>query len=274
MRLQQGLVRLQHVGLSFSPAGLLTPFHLGVRAHLERVDLPGALQAYDRSRTPFSGASGGAIAAASAALDMDPREALRACVQVSDTFEAGATLRGALDPVLEELIPQDAVPMLQARQAAGEIAAAAEEEEVVGGGGTAAPGFSFGSSRPVPSNRLTVSYFEVYPQRRARHVTTFGDRSDLIDCLRASCSVPLYFNGIAGLPSRVRGGWAVDGTDALLPSCIHLPSSLFLLTLTLTLTLTKCRHLRIPSGALRLPEHRCRVRVAVLSFSRRLCRSP
>jgi len=214
MSLQQGLVRLGHVGLSFSPAGLLTPFHMGVRAQLERADLPGALSACDRSRTPFSGASGGAIAAASAALGMDPREALRACVQVSDTFEAGATLRGALDPVLEELIPQDAVPMLQARQAQADAAAAAAAAEVVGNGGTTAPGSSFGSSSPVPRNSLTVSYFEVYPQRRARHVTTFEDRSDLIDCIRASCSVPLYFNGIAGLPSRVRGGWAVDGTDA------------------------------------------------------------
>jgi len=133
-----------------------------------------------RHETPLSGASGGALAAITTALNLDPGMGVQACSVISETFRRGGTLREALDPVMHALVPDDAIQMLADRTSTG--------------------------------GRVTVAYMQVYPSVAPQHVTSFDDRDDLLDCLRASCCVPLYFNGI--LPVSVRGGYAVDGIFA------------------------------------------------------------
>ena len=64
MQLTRSMINL---GLSFSPAGLLTPFHLGVRWAFESDVLDLVLPS-----TPVAGASGGALTAVTCALDIDP----------------------------------------------------------------------------------------------------------------------------------------------------------------------------------------------------------
>ncbi len=181
------LGKFVQLGLSFSPAGLLTPFHMGVRSQMERrearTDLLASiidLNAYSGASTPLAGASGGALAAVTAALELPPEDSLAACEEISDTFSRGGTLRQALDPVLDALIPQDAAERLNARSQA---------------------------------HPCTVSYYQVFPTRRAEHVTSFEGRNDLLDCLRASCGVPLYFNGLWP-PVQVRSAYAIDGIFA------------------------------------------------------------
>ena len=157
------------LGISFSPAGLLTPFHMGVRHALETF-------LYNPSTVPHSGASGGALAALTASLNVDPLVCLEACEMVNSRFSQGMNLRESLDPVIDMLLPEDAHTRLAAR---------------------------------ADEHKCTVSYYQVHPTLAPRFVQSFASREDLIDCARASCCVPLYFNGLS--PVKVRGGYGVDG---------------------------------------------------------------
>lgn len=177
MQLTRSMINL---GLSFSPAGLLTPFHLGVRWAFESDVLDLVLPT-----TAVAGSSGGALTAVTAALNIDPFLCLNAQKKISMSFKKGGTLKEALDPVLDELLPLDSVEKLKNR---------------------GLPGHDMGNS-------CTISYYELYPAGKARHVREFKDRSDLLDCLRASCAVPFYFDGFS--PIYVRKSWAWDGVFAV-----------------------------------------------------------
>jgi hypothetical protein len=90
--------------VSFSPAGLLTPFHLGASAQLSKLRII-------NSKTVLSGTSGGALAAITTSLNLKPSLALEACNYVAkECYEKGTrlTLRYALDEVLAQLIPENA----------------------------------------------------------------------------------------------------------------------------------------------------------------------
>jgi predicted acylesterase/phospholipase RssA len=106
------------LGISFSPAGLLTPYHLGASYELQRLGLL-------RPSTALSGASGGALAAAMSALGIDQKEALQACEYVAERCRSQgtrSTLRIALDEVLIDLIPKNSAEILNHRKAACSIA--------------------------------------------------------------------------------------------------------------------------------------------------------
>ena len=132
------------IGVSFSPAGFLTPFHLGVSEYLAGI---GVIS----SRTQLSGSSGGALAAVCAGLDIN-REALQATCSVAKRCrDLGnfATLRGALDEALDNIMPEDSHDKLNDRL--GDVC---------------------------------IAYRQCYPQWKSQLVTSFNSREDLIEVLR------------------------------------------------------------------------------------------
>ena len=132
------------IGVSFSPAGLLTPFHLGVSEYLAEIGVISP-------RTQLSGSSGGALAAVCAGLDIH-REALQATCSVAKRCrDLGnfATLRGALDEALDNIMPEDSHEKLNNRL--GDVC---------------------------------IAYRQCYPQWKSQLVTSFKSREDLIEVLR------------------------------------------------------------------------------------------
>ncbi|CAM8959871.1 unnamed protein product [Rhodiola kirilowii] len=91
-------------GFSFSAAGLLFPYHLGVADYLIE-------KGYIKDSTPLAGSSAGAIVCAVVASGASMKEALRAtkllaedCRQRGTAFRLGAVLRD----ILEKFLPDDA----------------------------------------------------------------------------------------------------------------------------------------------------------------------
>lgn len=78
--------RLAELGFSFSPAGLLLPYHLGVASLLRdrRVITPA---------TPLGGSSAGALVAILIGLDIPVKRALEACNEINEQW-GGALLAG------------------------------------------------------------------------------------------------------------------------------------------------------------------------------------
>eukprot|EP01033_Poteriospumella_lacustris_P004844 gene4844-3473_t len=166
-------------GVCFSPAGLLTPYHIGASTCLN--DL-GCLT----DEVAITGSSGGALAAVTAALLMKypegtlPLSPLESSVYVAQQCRdlgARGTLRKALDHILEKLLPDDGHEQLNQRRAVVKIA------------------------------------FTSFTRRngfQARYIDEFHSKADLIDCLRGSCNIPFYFNGNEVFVD-VRGEAAFDG---------------------------------------------------------------
>ena len=63
---------ISEIGISFSPAGLLTPFHLGVSAELSSLKII-------KDTIALSGSSGGALAACTTSLKIPYKTSLSAC---------------------------------------------------------------------------------------------------------------------------------------------------------------------------------------------------
>ena len=159
------------IGISFSPAGLLTPFHIGASYELKRRNVL-------TSNSIVAGASGGALAAATSALNIDSAAALDACCYIARRCRdegTPRTLRDSLDEVLISLLPHDSHLILRERQA-----------------------------------ECIVAYTEVSPKFQPHFVKDFNDKDDLIDCLRSSCNIPFYFNGINPVVD-VRNAKGIDG---------------------------------------------------------------
>lgn len=170
-------------GISFSPAGLLTPFHFGVAYQLKSLGLID-------DKTSLAGSSGGALAAVTCALNVDFDALLEACERIALQFDAGSTLRQALDDTMFEILPFDSAEMLRNR-----------------------------------SGAILVAYTEVVPFMKGRVVDKFQNRNDLMDVLRASCNIPFYFTGKWPCVS-VRGVGAVDGFFAITRSRFGCPPTL------------------------------------------------
>ena len=182
------LVLPQRLGVSFTGAGLCTPFHLGVAQLLAET---GRIS----SQTALAGSSGGALVATMTAIQLDADLSLRGCVSVATECSARGTrgtLRMALEQVLRDSIPAQAVDLLNAIEAP-----------------------------------CTVAYAEVSPRIRSRYVESFESKEDLIEVLSASCNIPFYFNGNR-LTVPVRGALAVDGFFAMNFSRIGAPSTMSL----------------------------------------------
>ena len=135
------------IGVSFSPAGLLTPFHVGVSQYLSEIGVI-------NQNTQLSGSSGGALAAACTGLGIHSHETLQATCNVAKRCrDLGnfATLRGALDEALDDILPEDSHKRLNNRL--GEVC---------------------------------IAYRQCYPQWKPQLVSSFEDREDLIQVLRVS----------------------------------------------------------------------------------------
>ena len=108
----------QKLGISFSPAGLLTPYHLGASFELRKMGLL-------TSSTSVSGASGGALAAITSALNIDHNDGLAGCEYIAERCRVEGTrytLKVALNQVLEDILPSDSAEILSIRDAKCSIA--------------------------------------------------------------------------------------------------------------------------------------------------------
>ena len=70
---------MNKLGVSFSAAGLLTPYHLGVSAELKALNVL-------KSNVAISGSSGGALAACTSSLDLPHKDTLNACSLYQQRF--------------------------------------------------------------------------------------------------------------------------------------------------------------------------------------------
>ena len=159
------------IGVSFTGAGLLTPFHIGVSQYLQENKII-------NDKNILAGSSGGALAAATTALKVNAGQALDSTVYIaSECRDKGTrlTLRLALEEVLNTVLPSDAAERLRKRSAA-----------------------------------CYIAYAQLSPAITSCLVNEFKDKEDLISVLLASCNIPFYFNGNA-LTVDVRRGSGVDG---------------------------------------------------------------
>jgi hypothetical protein len=142
------------LGFSFSPGGLLLPYHLGVISSL-------LSSGYITETTPVAGSSAGAIAVASLAAGVPPERALEGTCRVASRCAAAGGARGRLLPEmsreLESLLPHDAHEVVNARPAAAGVA-----------------------------------FLEVFPKRRPVLATRFASRDDLKSVVCASSMVPFF----------------------------------------------------------------------------------
>ena len=165
------LLKKSPYGVSYTGAGLLTPFHLGASSYLREKGIV-------NDSTVLAGSSGGALSTVTTALSLSSTSTLDACTFIaSECREKGTrlTLRLALDEMLRELLPSDSADLLNNRESS-----------------------------------CYVAYAEIYPRFASCVISKFEDKTDLIDVLRASCNIPFYFNGNYPAVS-VRKGAGVDG---------------------------------------------------------------
>ena len=159
------------LGISFSPAGLLTPFHLGAADALR---FAGFLTA----DTAVAGSSGGSIAAVFSSLEIDNEVILESCSRVAiDCRDKGTfrTLSSSLLRELNSLVPEEAPEMIENRH---------------------------GST--------IVAYKQIWPSFESVNVQRFKDKDSLIEAISASCTIPFYYSG-SPFAVLSDGRRAVDG---------------------------------------------------------------
>jgi len=165
-------------GFSFSVAGLLFPYHLGVASVLKE-------QGLLRRGTPLSGASGGAIAALIIAMDQDLELYLDSIQEAYTKCRAGGTARYRLAELLREelneILPEDAHTRVNSWEGGVEI-----------------------------------GIMKLVPMPQAEMVRTFFSKKDVIEAVLASCHIPLWVSGSAF--SSFRGAAALDGYFANMES--------------------------------------------------------
>ena len=166
---------IPRVGVSFSPAGLLTPFHLGVASRLKELG-------WIRSSTALAGASGGALAAVISALEVPSSVSLGSCCKIAERCRDQGTYRTL------SLALRDELELRISPSAADEL-----------------------NSRQAPTR---IGYTEISPAFfTPRFVDQFANREDLLAVVTASCCIPFYFSG--SLAPAVRGGLGCDGFFAM-----------------------------------------------------------
>ena len=153
------------IGYSFSPGGLLFPWHLGVTASLSHHNrLPPSVH--------LAGSSAGAIAVASHASQTPPAHALEAAFRVCEecrTVHNGNAI-GNLLPLLkvemERILPEDAHTIINDREGV-----------------------------------VALAHRELFPNNRPVLTTSFDTRDDLIEAVCDSSMFPFFSTR---LPVRFR----------------------------------------------------------------------
>ena len=151
------------VGVSFSPAGLLTPFHLGASARLKEAGVI-------RETTSLTGTSGGAIVAAVTALGLAPEDSLAACNRIAQKCrDLGTyrTLSTSLRTEVDDMVSDDSWRILNGR-----------------------------------AGRTVIGYQQIWPQMKGVFVSRFSSKEDVCSVIMASCSIPFYFSGNLASPVR------------------------------------------------------------------------
>lgn len=162
-------------GISFSPSGLLLPFHLGVASQLYKYYLIS-------DNTVIAGASGGSIAAVVTCLQpfISFEFALTSCEYVSKQCliqqQTQGNLRVYLEQVLDMILPINAHEIINSRK-----------------------------------SKCIISYQEVYPDYQSKHISYFTSRLHLIQVILASCNIPFYFNTNMNPFIRLENTFNIDG---------------------------------------------------------------
>ncbi|RYH14676.1 hypothetical protein EON65_33230 [archaeon] len=223
--------KLIKYGVSFSPAGLLTPFHIGASAQLQKFGII-------TPDTALAGSSGGALAAVTTALETSSdmqrtaeNDPLNASIYVAKRcrdYGARLTLRQALDEVLNNVLPINVHTILSTR--AAPVIISYTEVNVNPWNPTwdaITSWFSqftqftdpFASNSSANSNKTSfrsqeserqVTLFDVRSILTPQYVNVFNSKQDVIECLLASCNIPFYFNG-NNLCITARGKDCIDG---------------------------------------------------------------
>lgn len=165
---------LSPFGFSFSVAGLLFPFHIGV---IERLSSQGILT----PSTPLNGASGGALAAACAAAAFSSEKSLSASLRVSkrcNSEGAFLNLEEILRDELAEICSDEMVQTINERAGSLEV---------------------LWTQASFPKLLTPV-----------RSSQPFATRQSLIDVLTASSHIPLY-SSISPFTVVTGSGLGVDG---------------------------------------------------------------
>jgi len=159
------------LGVSFSPAGLLTPFHIGASEQLRKLNII-------NEKTALAGSSGGALAALSAGLSLSSEVLLASSANIAKRCRDEGprnVLRKALEAEFKSALPMDCCDLLKSRLA---------------------PCF--------------LAYTELTHCMKPHYICDFKDRDDVIEVLSASCNVPYYFDG-NNVRVGVRGSYGIDG---------------------------------------------------------------
>uniref|UniRef100_A0A0G4HNV0 PNPLA domain-containing protein n=1 Tax=Chromera velia CCMP2878 TaxID=1169474 RepID=A0A0G4HNV0_9ALVE len=187
------------IGFSFSPAGLLFPYHLGVAQKLQEVGLL-------TNRTPICGASAGALTAIAIGLELPfatMEDAIqRLCADCKASGTAGR-LNTVLRRELDILLPDDAHEKLNSRPAPVIISYS-----------------SLSLGEPEGNDKRPYSGPAL---RGARFISNFRSKQDLIEVMCASCCVPFWFSGWPAVSCR--GEYCVDGFFAVPQRFFGCPSA-------------------------------------------------
>eukprot|EP00752_Nemacystus_decipiens_P001446 g1423.t1 len=143
------------IGFSFTPGGLLFPYHLGVAKCLE-------IEGFLASDTPLAGSSAGALAAAVVGCGLDIDTASELSSAVFDDCRTGGTafrLKEVVKEALEGALPSNAHEIMNNREGA-----------------------------------VTVGVTQLFPKPKGVFVSEFESREDLIEVLLGSCHVPFWFS--------------------------------------------------------------------------------
>ncbi|PHJ23925.1 patatin family protein [Cystoisospora suis] len=172
------------IGFSFSPAGLLGPYHLGVLSYLCEANV---INQY----TPVAGASAGGLAVAAIGLNLAASNVMASVEHVCrDLIDRGTAHRlgKRLRKELNKLIPENCAEIVAKR-----------------------PG------------KITVTYTHVFPYMQGEFVSSFYGKSDMMDCLIASCNIPFYLTKWPTVTCR--GRQCVDGFFATKHKAFGCPDS-------------------------------------------------
>jgi hypothetical protein len=155
------------IGFSFSPGGLLFPYHIGVLSSLSK-------NGYINNETPIAGSSAGAIAVASHAVGIDTEESLNACIRMSESCinnyngNARGQLLNLLQDELEGMLPCNSHEIINDRE-----------------------GFT------------GLAYRELFPYNRPILHNKFNTREELIEAICNSSMFPFF---TSNLPFLIRKG--------------------------------------------------------------------
>lgn len=100
-------------GFSFSPGGLLLPYHVGVMTSLSE-------RGYITDSTPLAGSSAGAIAVAAQGVGIDAQSVVESTIRINKKCEEMGGASGRLLPLLNEelnhILPSDAHQIVNERE--------------------------------------------------------------------------------------------------------------------------------------------------------------